>query len=244
MSDDAAARGWAPSASSACTRRSGDPWDYARAPTSARSTRTRSLRCRRARSGACLEVGCSIGVFTELLGAALPTARRDRLLRARAGARRRPPGRRAATSSCVQASFPEQAPAGPLGCDGVLGGPLLPRRAALARAMRWLEQQLERRRERRRGQLARARGATEPLRGDEVHDLLAAELGALARARRAPSRLPARPLRRRCAAERIVIVGAGAGRARDGARLPRARRPGIGDARRRASRSCPTGARR
>ncbi len=120
--------------------------------------------------GRVLEVGCSIGAFTELLVdrcAALTAL--DFSARALGLARARLHGR--ANVEVVEASFPEQAPAGNwdlVVCSEVL---YYLDRAALERAVEWLREQLS------AGATVLAvdwRGPTrtEPHDGDEVHDLL------------------------------------------------------------------------
>lgn len=124
--------------------------------------------------GAVLEVGCSIGVFTEQLS---PRCERlvaiDFSTRALRLARARLRGR--GNVRLVRASFPEETPAGRwdlVVCSEVLyylGEPELPG------AVSWLAEQLK------DGVCLvavswRGVGSSEPWRGDEVHDLLAAEL--------------------------------------------------------------------
>jgi SAM-dependent methyltransferase len=124
--------------------------------------------------GAVLETGCSIGVFTALLAArskqvlgvdfspkalALARARTERLDNVR----------------LLQASFPEQVPAGMW--DVVICSEILYylQPPALRQAIGWLAAQLQ------SGACVvavswRGGGTDEPLRGDDVHDLLAHEL--------------------------------------------------------------------
>jgi SAM-dependent methyltransferase len=125
-------------------------------------------------SGSALEIGCSIGVFTAQLA-----GRYERVLgidfspRALALAHAR-----LGDSPNVQlrhASFPEQAPDGPW--DAVVCSEVLYYldEQSLGQATRWLSQQL------RQGACVvavswRGTGVEEPLRGDDVHDLLACEL--------------------------------------------------------------------
>jgi SAM-dependent methyltransferase len=120
--------------------------------------------------GRALEVGCSIGAFTELLAERCGSLTAlDFSVRALALARRRLG--ELAQVRILQASFPEQAPAGPwdlVVCSEVL---YYLDRETLERAMEWL-----------RGRLVEGatvlavdwRGPTsaEPHDGDEVHDLL------------------------------------------------------------------------
>ena len=121
-----------------------------------------------------LEVGCSIGAFTELLAprcaelVAIDFAARALELAARRLAD-------LDNVELVRASFPEQAPPGQWGaivCSEVLYYLDEP---ALRRAISWLSAQLE------GGACVlavswRGTGATEPMRGDEAHELLAAGL--------------------------------------------------------------------
>jgi SAM-dependent methyltransferase len=125
--------------------------------------------------GAALEVGCSIGVFTTQLATCC-----ERVLgvdfspKALALARERTEG--SANVELRQASFPEQAPKGPwdvVVCSEVLYY-LDPQ--GLRQAIGWLSAQLQ------DGACVvavswRGRGIDEPLRGDDVHDLLARALG-------------------------------------------------------------------
>jgi SAM-dependent methyltransferase len=117
-----------------------------------------------------LEVGCSIGAFTELLAdrcAALTAL--DFSARALGLASRRLHGR--SNVQIVEASFPEQAPAGNwdlVVCSEVL---YYLDRVALERAVGWLREQLS------EGATVLAVDwcgptTTEPHDGDEVHDLL------------------------------------------------------------------------
>jgi SAM-dependent methyltransferase len=153
---------------------SADPWDYETsayerdkyADTLAALPRWRAVRA--------LEVGCSIGVFTQQLA-----ERCERLVAidfaelALARARKRSAG--LINVQLLHASFPEQAPAGPwdlVVCSEVLYYLDEP---ALHEAMSWLTQQLC------SGASVvavswRGRGADEPMHGDDVHDLLATEL--------------------------------------------------------------------
>lgn len=122
-----------------------------------------------------LEVGCSIGVFTELLAPRCeqlvamdfaPSALE--LAKERLGAR--------ADVELLCGSFPEQAPTGRwdlVVCSEVL---YYLQRPALRRAIAWLEQALS---EGTRLVVVswRGPGETEPLRGDWVHDKLQARLG-------------------------------------------------------------------
>jgi SAM-dependent methyltransferase len=121
-----------------------------------------------------LEVGCSIGVFTELLA---PRCKElvaiDFAPRAIELAAERLAG--VGNVELLQASFPEQIPPGDwqaIVCSEVLYYLDEP---ALRRAIGWLAEQLE------SGSSVlavswRGEGAEEPMRGDEAHDVLAHEL--------------------------------------------------------------------
>jgi predicted TPR repeat methyltransferase len=151
-----------------------DPWDYRSSEYERAKYAATLTALGPGRYGRALETGCSIGVFTELLA-----QRCDRLVgldfssRALALA-----GERLASATNVQlvlGSFPEQVPSG--GWDLVVCSEVLYYldRPALARALDWLEAQLQ------RGATVLAvswRGSaeTEPLRGDDVHDLLGTRL--------------------------------------------------------------------
>ena len=152
---------------------SADPWDYRSSPYE-RQKYADTLAALPARSlGRCLEVGCSIGVFTSALA---PHCERlvaiDFSARALTLAASRLEG--ATNVQLEQASFPEQAPPGPwdlVVCSEVL---YYLDEQALRQAMAWLERHLS------AGTSVvavswRGKGRAEPLRGDEVHDLLAAE---------------------------------------------------------------------
>jgi cyclopropane fatty-acyl-phospholipid synthase-like methyltransferase len=151
-----------------------DPWDY-RSSAYERAKYAATLGALGSgRYGRALETGCSIGVFTELLA-----QRCDRLVgldfssRALALATERLAAE--TNVELVLGSFPEQAPAGEwdlVVCSEVLYYLDSP---ALGRALDWLEAQL--------GHGAtvlavswRGSGETEPLRGDDVHDLLGTRL--------------------------------------------------------------------
>jgi predicted TPR repeat methyltransferase len=124
--------------------------------------------------GRALEVGCSIGVFTELL-----SRRCDRVLaidfseRALALARERLDG--VTNVELRRASFPEELPAEDwdlIVCSEILCYLDEPTFRA---ATRWLEAKL------RRGAMVLAvswtgRGTVEPMKGDDAHDMLVAEL--------------------------------------------------------------------
>lgn len=152
---------------------SSDPWDYC----SSDYEREKYARTLSAlpigRLGAVLEVGCSIGVFTALLA---PRCKRllaiDFSERAIELAAERLVG--IPNVTLERRSFPEQAPDGPwevVICSEVL---YYLEEPALRTAMSWLEAQL------RAGTSVvavswRGEGRTEPLRGDDVHDLMASE---------------------------------------------------------------------
>jgi SAM-dependent methyltransferase len=121
-----------------------------------------------------LEVGCSIGAFTELLAPrCTELVAIDFSPRALELAAQRLAG--LANVELVQASFPEQTPPGrwqAIVCSEVLYYLDEP---TLRRAIGWLSAQLE------GGACVlavswRGTGATEPMRGDEAHELLTAEL--------------------------------------------------------------------
>jgi trans-aconitate methyltransferase len=152
-----------------------DPWDYRSSEYERAKYAATLAALGPTRYGRALETGCSIGVFTELLA-----PRCDELVgldfshRALALA-----GARLANATNVQlapGSFPEQVPDGIwdlVVCSEVL---FYLDRPALDRAIDWLETQLE------HGSTVlavswRGNGETEPLRGDDVHDLLAERLG-------------------------------------------------------------------
>jgi SAM-dependent methyltransferase len=124
--------------------------------------------------GLCLEVGCSIGVFTGLLAARCEhVVAIDFSLGALQLARRQLQGAR--NVDLLRASFPEETPPGSwdlIVCSEILYY-LEPQ--ALDEAVGWLETQLA------YGASAlavswRGVGREEPLLGDEVHDRLAAQL--------------------------------------------------------------------
>jgi SAM-dependent methyltransferase len=147
-----------------------DPWDY----TGSEYEREKYVATLAAIGpgtyGRVLEIGCSIGVFTELLAPRCErlvavdfSASAIELARRRVG--------RLANVELVQASFPEDVHEGPwrtIVCSEVL---YYLDRPTLESALRWLA-----------GQLSdgasvvvvswRGPGKTEPLRGDDVHDLL------------------------------------------------------------------------
>ncbi len=153
---------------------SADPWDYCGSDYE-REKYARTLATLPAGPlGAVLEVGCSIGVFTgQLASHCEQVVAVDFSSRALALARARL--RERGNVRLVQGSFPEEAPAGPwdvVVCSEVLYYLDEP---ALHAAVSWLGGQL------RDGACVvtvswRGAGTSEPLRGDEVHDLLAGEL--------------------------------------------------------------------
>jgi SAM-dependent methyltransferase len=155
---------------------SADPWDYDSSEYERGKYAATLAALDGRRYARALEVGCSIGAFTELLAArcTMLTAL-DFSSRAVALARARLRGR--AHVSLLEASFPEQAPAGKwdlVVCSEVL---YYLDRPALDQAMAWLRERL------REGATVLAvdwRGptTTEPHDGDEVHDLLHERLAA------------------------------------------------------------------
>jgi SAM-dependent methyltransferase len=155
-------------------RDSPDPWGY-RTSGYEREKYAATLAALPQRSHKrCLEVGCSIGVFTRLLAARCErVVGIDFSLGALGLARRNLRGVR--NVDLLQASFPEQTPAGSwdlIVCSEILYYLQPP---ALDEAVRWIERQLS------CGASAvvvswRGVGRVEPLLGDEVHDRLAAQL--------------------------------------------------------------------
>jgi SAM-dependent methyltransferase len=151
-----------------------DPWAYRTSGYEREKYRDTLAALPACPIGRALEVGCSIGVFTaELASRCERLTALDFAPRALALAR----GRLAGLTNVrlLEASFPEQAPAGPwdlVVCSEVL---YYLDEHALGEAILWLEQQLY------AGASVvsvswRGEGVDEPLRGDDVHDLLAAEL--------------------------------------------------------------------
>ena len=153
-----------------------DPWGY-RDSAYEREKYARTLTALPARPlGVVLELGCSIGVFTERLASCcerVVAVDFSPLALQLAGARLAKRG----NVRLAQSSFPEQTPPGPwdvVVCSEVLyylDEPML--RAAVS----WFAGQLQ------EGACVlvvswRGEGASEPLRGDDVHDLLAVELAA------------------------------------------------------------------
>jgi SAM-dependent methyltransferase len=152
-----------------------DPWSY-RTSEYERDKYAATLDALpRGRLGRVLEVGCSIGVFTELLA---PRCEQlvaiDFSARAHARASERLTG--VANVELVCASFPEHVPGGHW--DVVLCSEVLYYldMSVFAQAVDWLEHRLL------RGTIVlavswRGSGAEEPLRGDEAHELLLRRLG-------------------------------------------------------------------
>jgi SAM-dependent methyltransferase len=155
-------------------RRDPDPWNY-ETSSYERDKYAATLGALPAgRFARALEVGCSIGVFTELLA-----ARCDALVgidfseQALATARKRLSGR--PQVELLQAAFPEQVPPGRwdlVVCSEVLYYLDAP---ALEVALSWLAEQLA------GGTVAlavswRGEGREEPMSGDDAHDLLIARL--------------------------------------------------------------------
>lgn len=153
---------------------SSDPWDYLSSDYEREKYADTLAALDAERLARVLEVGCSIGVFTELLAPRCgELVGIDFAARAIAIATERLAG--VANVELVRASFPEQIPPGSwstIVCSEVLYYLDEP---ALQRAIGWLAGQL--------GAGAsvlavswRGVGSEEPMRGDEAHDLLAAEL--------------------------------------------------------------------
>ena len=153
---------------------SADPWGYCTSSYE-RKKYADTLAALPSRAlGPTLEIGCSIGVFTtELARRCEQVVGLDFSSRALALARERVS--HLSNVQLRQASFPEQASDGPW--DVVVCSEILYYldRDTLAQAIRWLSEHL-------RGETCvvvtswRGAGVDEPLRGDEVHDLLADEL--------------------------------------------------------------------
>lgn len=154
--------------------RSADPWGYL-SSSYEREKYADTLAALPAKPiGRALEVGCSIGIFTEQLAQrCCQLVALDFSARALALAESRLAG--LANVTALHASFPEQAPPGPwdlIVCSEVLY--YLDRETLLA-AVGWLATQLAQG----ASVLAvswRGEGAHEPLRGDDAHDVLAREL--------------------------------------------------------------------
>jgi SAM-dependent methyltransferase len=153
---------------------SADPWNYRDSAYEREKYAATLAALPPRRFDRALELGCSIGVFSGLLA-----ERCERLVAidfsARAVALARERLAEKDNIEVVQASFPEQVPAGDwelIVCSEVLYYLDEP---ALVAAIEWLQAQL------RSGAAVlavswRGRGLEEPLLGDEVHDLLAAKL--------------------------------------------------------------------
>ena len=156
--------------------RSEDPWSFATSGYERRkyAHTLSSLGARRFERA--LEIGCSIGVFTELLAERDERTRRDRRVGARARARPPAPAWPATGVRFARATFPEEMPAGRwdlIVCSEVL---YYLDDDAFALAVDRLRACLE------AGSTVlavhwRAATRTYPLRGDEVHDRLVAALG-------------------------------------------------------------------
>jgi SAM-dependent methyltransferase len=153
---------------------SGDPWDYVGSAYE-REKYADTLAAMPAGSlTRVLEVGCSIGVFTELLAPrCAELVAIDFAPRALELAAERLAG--VENVELLHATFPEQVPPGEwqaIVCSEVLYYLDEP---TLRRAIAWLAEQIE-------GGASvlavswRGEGAEEPMRGDEAHDLLAQEL--------------------------------------------------------------------
>ncbi len=153
---------------------SADPWNYRDSAYEREKYAATLAALPPRRFDRALELGCSIGVFSGLLA-----ERCEQLVAIdfspRAVALAREHLAEKDNVEVVQASFPEQVPAGDwelIVCSEVLYYLDEP---ALAAAIEWLQAQL------RSGAAVlavswRGRGVEEPLLGDEVHDLLAAKL--------------------------------------------------------------------
>jgi SAM-dependent methyltransferase len=153
---------------------SSDPWGYCTSAYEREKYAATLAALPAGPIGTALELGCSIGVFTAQLA-----ARSERVValdfapRALVLARERVAG--LANVELLQASFPDQAPAGPwdvVVCSEVLY--YLDSESLLA-ATRWLAEQLQHS----ASVVAvswRGKGTEEPLQGDEAHDLLVDEL--------------------------------------------------------------------
>lgn len=154
--------------------RSADPWNYRHSPYEQEKYAATLAALPAGRFGRALELGCSIGVFTEQLA---PRCRQllalDFSEPAIALAERRVGG--LPNVELRRASFPDEAPAGRwdlIVCSEILYYLQPPE---LERAISWLRCQLS------DGACAvvvswRGEGRDEPFRGDEVHDRLAREL--------------------------------------------------------------------
>jgi SAM-dependent methyltransferase len=152
-----------------------DPWDYGSSEYEREKYAATLAAIGPGPYGRALEVGCSIGIFTEML-----TPRCERLVamdfspRAIALASERLQGR--SRVELLQGSFPEEVPAGRwdlVVCSEVL---YYLDSDTFLRSLEWLRSQVS---QGTRVVAVSWRGGaeTEPLRGDWVHDLLTTELG-------------------------------------------------------------------
>lgn len=151
-----------------------DPWGYRTSSYEQEKYAATLAALPRGTHGLCLEVGCSIGAFTDLLAARCEhVVAIDFSLGALELARRHLRGRR--NLDLLRASFPEETPPGSwdlIVCSEVL---YYLQEPALDEAISWLKIQLSYG----ASVLAvswRGIGRDEPLTGDEVHDRLAREL--------------------------------------------------------------------
>ena len=175
-------------------RDSSDPWGYLTSTYEQEKYHATLAALPPGRHGLCLEVGCSIGVFTGLLAARCEhVVAMDFSLAALELARRHLEPRRECRSVARLVSRGDAAR--DLGRGGVLGDPLLPAPACVRDGARMDQGPARSWCQRAGGQLARhrARRATAGRCGSRP-----ARTGPrrMARARRAHGRLPARPLRR------------------------------------------------
>lgn len=151
-----------------------DPWGYRTSGYERQKYEATLAALPKRRQGVCLEVGCSIGVFTGLLAARCEhVVAIDFSLSALQLAREHLAG--VGNVDLLRASFPEEAPPGSwdlIVCSEVL---YYLQKPALDDAIRWINTQLSYG----ASVLAvswRGVGRQEPLLGDEVHDRLAVEL--------------------------------------------------------------------
>ncbi|HEY5262161.1 MAG TPA: SAM-dependent methyltransferase [Solirubrobacteraceae bacterium] len=155
-------------------RESPDPWGYRTSGYEQEKYAATLAALPRRTHGLCLEVGCSIGVFTGLLAARCEhLVAIDFSLSALELARRHLQG--VGNVDLLRASFPEETPAG--SWDLILCSEILYylRRPELDEAIGWIKMQLAYG----ASVLAvswRGVGREEPLLGEEVHDRLAQEL--------------------------------------------------------------------
>ncbi len=156
---------------------SADPWNYASSAYEHEKYAATLAAAGPGPHARALEVGCSIGIFTERLApSCAELVALDFSTRALELARARLAG--LANVELIHGSFPEQVPAGEwdlIVCSEVLYYLDPP---AFAQALGWLRTRLE------HGARVvavswRGVGTSEPLRGDDVHDLLAVELAEL-----------------------------------------------------------------